>query len=56
MSRQLALSTAFSVLMMSAFVLFNPAAARTELGPERYSVPAPLNLSILPQATVLLPR
>jgi hypothetical protein len=42
-SDRLTISAAFSVLMMSAFVLFGPGATRTELGPEALRAPASLS-------------
>jgi hypothetical protein len=41
-SDRLAVSAAFSVLMMSVFVLFGPGATRVELGPDAISAPASL--------------
>ena len=50
MSDRLALSAALSVLMMSAFVLFTPASARSDLGPRGLTVNLPA-----PELSVSLP-
>ena len=54
MSRQLALSSALSVLMMASYVLFGSDAARRPLGPVEATSPSHSAFSLLPQAEALL--
>lgn len=56
MSKQLALSSALSVLMMASYVLFGSDAARAPLGPVVETGPLLPSVSLLPEAEVLLPR
>jgi hypothetical protein len=57
MSKQLALSAAFSIFMMATFVLFGADAAREPLGFEAPAVTAGVEISMpeMPQASALLP-
>ncbi len=61
MSDKLAISSAFSVLLMASYVLFGGDARQIELLPQhslltRTESPAPLSQVLLPQVSVLLPR
>ena len=57
MSKQLAVSAAFSVFMMASYVLFGADAARAPLGFESPAIPSGVEISApqLPDASVLLP-
>ncbi len=58
MSKQLAVSAAFSIFMMAAYVLFGPQTARAPLGLDSAST-APIQVQVaapsLPDAKALLP-
>lgn len=57
MSKQLAVSAAFSILMMAAYVLFGAHVARESLAPTEGAFASPVEISApeLPQPTSLLP-
>jgi hypothetical protein len=56
MSDRLALSSAFSVLMMACYVLFGGDAAQVSLGAPQALVAQHSVPSVLPQVSALLPR
>lgn len=55
MSDRLAISVAFSVLMMTGYVLFGTDAARMPIGPASLSTPVSVSAPALPSASRLLP-
>lgn len=57
MSKQLAVSAAFSILMMATYALFGAHVARESLAPEGGALASPLEISApeLPQPSSLLP-
>ena len=57
MSKQLAVSAAFSILMMATYVLFGAEATRESLAPEGGAISSPLEISAveLPKPSALLP-
>lgn len=56
MSDRLAISTAFSVLMMASYVLFGSDAAQVQLDEQLDHVPQMSAPSVLPQVSALLTR
>ena len=57
MSKQLAVSAAFSILMMATYVLFGVDSARVSLSPEGGAMDNPVEISAaeLPKPSALLP-
>lgn len=55
MSDRLAISAAFSVLMMAGYVLFGADAARMPIGPGSLSAPVSVSAPALPSASRILP-
>lgn len=55
MSDRLAISAAFSVLMMAAYVLFSADAAQVPIGPQSVGAPISVSAPALPSADRLLP-
>ena len=56
MSDRLAISSAFSVLMMASYVLFGGDAAQVRLDSQAVQMPQMSAPAILPQVSLLLPR
>jgi hypothetical protein len=56
MSDRLAIASAFSVLMMSCFVLFGQGSARADFRPARHIVPISVSAPAMPSIPALLPR
>ena len=56
MSDRLAISSAFSILLMASYVLLGGDAAKVQLDEQFDHVPQVSALSVLPQVSVLLPR
>ena len=56
MSDKLAISSAFSVLMMASYVLFGGDAAQVRMESQAVRLPQLSAPAILPQATILLAR
>ncbi len=55
MSDRLAVSAAFSVLMMASYVLLSTDAARVPLGPDSFDTPLRVSAPALPSPSRLLP-
>lgn len=55
MSDRLAISAAFSVLMMSAYVLFGAEAVRVPVGPASVATPVSVSAPALPSLHWILP-
>jgi hypothetical protein len=55
MSDRLAISAAFSVVMMAGYVLFSTDAVRMPIGPGSLSTPVSVSAPALPSADRLLP-
>jgi hypothetical protein len=52
MSDRLAISTAFSVLMMAGYVLFGADAVRTPVGPDSLGTPVSVSAPVLPLPSI----